>query len=46
MKSGWNLAQEFVNMFLGYGGQFVNDDNMPTVNNEAGVERAGDDEGA
>ncbi len=37
MKSGWNLAQEFVNMFAGYGGQFYDDANMPTVNNEAGI---------
>ena len=37
MKSGWNLAQEFNNMFLGYGGEFVNDKNEPTINNEAGV---------
>ena len=36
MKSGWNLAQEFNNMFLGYGGQFVNDKNEPTINTEAG----------
>lgn len=37
MKAGWNLAQDFVNMFLGYGGQFVNDDNTPAVNSEAGM---------
>ncbi|QXT39415.1 ABC transporter substrate-binding protein [Gymnodinialimonas ceratoperidinii] len=37
MKSGWNLAQEFVNMFGGFGGDFVNDDNTPNVNNEAGL---------
>ena len=37
MKSGWNLAQEFNNMFLGMGGQFVNDKNEPTINTEAGV---------
>ena len=37
MKSGWNLAQDFNNIFLGYGGQFVDDANMPTLNNEAGV---------
>ena len=37
MKSGWNLAQEFNNMFLGFGGQFVNDKNEPTINTEAGV---------
>ncbi len=37
MQSGWNLAQDFVNMFYGFGGQFYDENNMPTVNNEAGV---------
>lgn len=37
MKSGWNLALDFINMFYGYGGALVDDDNMPTVNTEAGV---------
>ncbi len=37
MQSGWNLAQDFVNMFYGYGGEFVDAENMPTVNTEAGV---------
>ncbi|MEO0504462.1 MAG: extracellular solute-binding protein, partial [Pseudomonadota bacterium] len=37
MKSGWNIAQDFVNMFYGYGGQFVDGDSNPTLNNEAGV---------
>lgn len=37
MKSGWNLAQEFNNMFLGYGGSFVDENNQPTINTEAGV---------
>jgi len=37
MMSGWNLAQEFVNMFGGFGGTFVNDDNTPGVNSEAGL---------
>jgi ABC-type glycerol-3-phosphate transport system substrate-binding protein len=37
MASGWNLAQDFVNMFQGFGGTFVNDDNTPNVNTEAGV---------
>lgn len=37
MKTGWNLAQDFNNMFFGFGGKFVDDDNMPTVNSEAGV---------
>ena len=37
MKAGWNLAQDFNNMFVGFGGKFVNDDNTPAVNSEAGV---------
>ncbi len=36
-KTGWNLAQEFVNMFLGFGGTFVDADNRPAIANEAGV---------
>jgi len=37
MASGWNLAQDFVNMFFGYGGRLYGDDSMPMVNSEAGV---------
>ncbi|MDU8910835.1 ABC transporter substrate-binding protein [Aestuariicoccus sp. MJ-SS9] len=37
MKSGWNLAQDFVNMFNGYGGSFVNADSTPAVDSEAGM---------
>ncbi len=37
MKSGWNLAQEFVNMYPGFGGALFNDDNTAAVNNDAGV---------
>lgn len=37
MKSGWNIAQDFNNMFVGFGGKFVNDDSTPAVNSEAGV---------
>lgn len=37
MKAGWNLAQDFNNMFLGFGGKFVNDDSTPAVNSEAGL---------
>lgn len=37
MKSGWNLAQEFVNMYPGYGGAFFNDDNTTAVNSDAGM---------
>lgn len=37
-KAGWNLAQEFNNMFLGYGGShFEEGSAKPTVNSEAGV---------
>ncbi|MEO1238263.1 MAG: extracellular solute-binding protein [Pseudomonadota bacterium] len=36
--AGWNLAQEFNNMFLGYGGQhFAPGSAEPTINTEAGV---------
>ncbi|MEM7642735.1 MAG: extracellular solute-binding protein [Pseudomonadota bacterium] len=37
MQSGWNLAQDFNNMFLGFGGTFYNDDSTPAVNSEAGI---------
>lgn len=37
MKAGWNIAQDFNNMFLGFGGSFVNDDGTSNVNSEAGV---------
>ena len=37
MQSGWNLAQDFNNMFVGYGGTFVGDDGQPQINTEAGV---------
>jgi len=37
-KSGWNLAQEFNNMFLGYGGQhFKKGSAQASVNSAAGV---------
>ena len=35
-KSGWNLAEEFVNMYLGFNGQFFAGNNA-AVNNDAGV---------
>jgi len=35
-KSGWNLAQEFVNMYLGTGGALFDGGNNPTVNNARG----------
>ncbi|WP_127116146.1 ABC transporter substrate-binding protein [Shimia sediminis] len=37
-KAGWNLAQEFNNMFLGYGGtHFKPGSAEPNINTEAGV---------
>lgn len=36
-KTGWNLGQEFVNMYLGEGGSFFGDGNMPSINNDQGV---------
>ena len=37
-KAGWNLAQEFNNMFLGYGGSHFKDNSaQPNVNSAAGV---------
>ncbi len=36
--AGWNLAQEFNNIFLGYGGSFFKEGSAaPNVNSEAGV---------
>ena len=37
MKSGWNLAQEMVNMLPGHGGKFFNEDNTPAVNSPEGI---------
>ena len=37
MKTGWNLAQDFINMYLGFGGEFFGEGNKPTINNESGV---------
>ena len=36
-KSGWNLAEEFVNMYMGYDGAFFNDDLTASINNANGV---------
>ncbi len=36
-KTGWNLGQEFINLFLGEGGEFFGDGNMPSINNEKGL---------
>ena len=40
--AGWNLAQEFNNMFLGYGGShFKGGSAEPNVNSEAGIKALG-----
>lgn len=37
-KAGWNLAQEFVNMYIGHGGDFYKDGTPePAINNDQGV---------
>lgn len=37
-KAGWDLAAEFVNMYLGYGGEFFQPGSAaPAINNEKGV---------
>lgn len=36
-KAGWNIAQSFNNLFVGFGGDFVDDQNMPQINSEAGM---------
>ncbi len=36
-KAGWNLGEEFINMFYGFGGDLVNDDNTPNIANRRGV---------
>lgn len=37
MKSGWNLAQEFVNLYPAFGGVMFNGDNTTAVNSDAGL---------
>ncbi|WP_293573793.1 extracellular solute-binding protein [Phaeobacter sp.] len=37
-KTGWNLGEEFVNMYLGFGGEFFKPGTAePSINNEAGI---------
>ncbi len=37
-KAGWNLGEEFVNMYLGYGGEFFKPGTAePSINNAQGV---------
>ncbi len=37
-KAGWNVAEEFVNMYLGHGGEFFKQGTAePAINNEKGI---------
>lgn len=36
-KTGWNLGEDFINMYLGFGGEFFSEGNQASINNEAGV---------
>ena len=35
--AGWNLAEEFINMYLGNGGELFGEGNSPSINNAIGV---------
>ncbi len=37
MRTGWNLAQDFVNMYMGQGGEFFGTENRPAVSGAAGL---------
>ena len=37
MMTGWNLGMEFINMYIGNGGEFFDADNNATIDNEAGI---------
>jgi len=37
-KAGWNVAEEFVNMYLGHRADFFTADNKPSINNNSGIE--------
>lgn len=37
MKPGFDISQEFLNLFLGFGGQVTKADNTPSINSEAGM---------
>ena len=43
-KAGWNLAQEFNNMYMGFDGSSLRTDLTPSINNANGVECSGHDE--
>ena len=36
-KSGWNLGEDFINLYLGFGGKFFDDANKPTISGDAGL---------
>lgn len=36
-KTGWNLAEEFVNLYLGEGEPFFGEGNVASINNKAGI---------
>jgi ABC-type glycerol-3-phosphate transport system substrate-binding protein len=36
-RAGWNLAMEFTNLYLGYGGSFIAPDSKPLVNGPVGI---------
>ena len=36
-KTGWNLGEDFVNLFLGYGGTLFGPDGRPGIKGEAGL---------
>lgn len=37
LKTGWNLGEDFVNIYLGYGGSLFSPDGQPAISGEAGV---------
>ena len=37
LKADWNIGIDYNNLFAGYGGKYVNADNTPAVNSEAGL---------
>lgn len=36
-KADWNLGEEFVNLYLGNGGEFFTEGRRPAINNETGI---------
>ena len=37
LKTGWNISNDFINMYIGHGGEFFGEGNIPNLNNEKGV---------